>query len=45
VVGEALAAERQGSTNSVAWFTSDEVDMLDRVELVDAARRTAGIIG
>lgn len=45
VVGGALTAEKQGSTNAVDWFTSDQVNMLNRVELVDAARRMVGIIG
>jgi len=45
VVGGALTAEQQGTTDSVAWFSPDEIDALDRVNLVDAARRMAGLIG
>lgn len=44
VVGGALRAEADGSTDDAAWFAPDEVDRLDRVELVDAARRFAGLL-
>jgi len=42
VVGGALAAEVGGSSDEAAWFSPREVDDLDRVELVDTARRFAG---
>jgi 8-oxo-dGTP pyrophosphatase MutT (NUDIX family) len=44
VVGGDLRVEADGSTDDVRWFTPDEVDALDRVELVDVARRWAGLV-
>ncbi|WP_125776137.1 NUDIX hydrolase [Antribacter gilvus] len=44
VVGGELTVERDGSTDDVAWHSPQEVDALDRVELVDAARRMAGLL-
>jgi 8-oxo-dGTP diphosphatase len=44
VVGGELTVEQDGSTDDARWFTSDEVDALDRVELVDVARRWAGLV-
>jgi len=43
VVGGDLRVEAEGSTDDVRWFTPDEVDALDRVELVDVARQWAGL--
>lgn len=45
ITGGELTVETDGSTDDVAWFTASEVDRLDRVSLVDASRRMAGIIG
>jgi ADP-ribose pyrophosphatase YjhB (NUDIX family) len=42
VVGGELTAEADGSTDEAAWFSPREVDDLERVELVDTARRFAG---
>lgn len=42
VVGGALAHEVGGSSDEAAWFSPREVDDLDRVGLVDTARRFAG---
>ncbi|WP_435738317.1 NUDIX hydrolase [Cellulosimicrobium sp. PMB13] len=44
VVGGELAVEQDGSTDDARWFTADEVDALDRVGLVDLARRWAGLV-
>lgn len=44
VVGGALSVEEDGSTDGVRWFAPEEVDALDRVELVDVARRWAGLL-
>ena len=44
VVGGELRVEADGSTDDVRWFTPDEVDALDRVELVEVARRWAGLV-
>lgn len=43
VVGGELRVEEDESTDDVGWFTPDEVDALDRVALVDVARRWAGL--
>ena len=45
VVGGDLRVEQDGSTDGVAWHTPQEVDTLERVELVDLCRRWAGLIG
>ena len=42
VVGGELRDEVDGSTDTAAWFSLDEVAGLDRVELVDTALRMAG---
>lgn len=39
-----LTDEVDGSTDAAVWVPLDEVDALDRVELVDAARRMAGLV-
>jgi len=44
VVGGELTAEVDGSSDDAGWFTPDEVDALDRVELVDISRRFAGLV-
>jgi len=44
VVGGALAHEVDGSTDEAVWVPLDDVDALDRVPLVDAARRAAGLL-
>jgi len=44
VVGGRLQVERDESTDDVGWFTPDEVDALERVGLVDVARRWAGLL-
>lgn len=44
VTGGTLRVEEDGSTDGVAWHTPEEVDALDRVALVDVARRWAGLI-
>ncbi|WP_345215450.1 NUDIX hydrolase [Georgenia halophila] len=44
VVAGQLAVEVNGSTDDVAWFPLTEVDGLDRVELVDIARRWSGLL-
>ncbi|GAA1741108.1 hypothetical protein GCM10009809_40800 [Isoptericola hypogeus] len=44
VVGGSLAVEADGSTDDVAWHALADVDALDRVELVDVARRMAGLL-
>lgn len=43
VVGGTLAGEVDGSTDDAAWVPLAEVDALPRVDLVDAARRFAGL--
>ncbi|MEL7974254.1 NUDIX domain-containing protein [Isoptericola sp. F-RaC21] len=44
VVGGELTVEANGSTDAVAWHRLDDVDALDRVDLVDVARRWAGLL-
>lgn len=44
VVGGTLTHEVDGSTDEAAWFPLDQVDDLPRVELVDSARRYAGLL-
>ncbi|WP_150460495.1 NUDIX hydrolase [Nesterenkonia ebinurensis] len=44
ITGGELTVETDGSTDDVAWFTQSEIDSLDRVSLVDVARRMAGLI-
>lgn len=44
VTGGALRVELGGSTDDVAWFRPADIDQLDRVELVDIARRHAGLL-
>ena len=44
VVGGELRVEEDESTDDVGWFTPDEVDALQRVGLVDLARRWAGLL-
>jgi len=44
IIGGELRAELNGSTDRAAWFPTDEVDALDRVPLVDAGRRLAGLL-
>ncbi|GFZ90461.1 NUDIX hydrolase [Nesterenkonia alkaliphila] len=44
ITGGQLTAEAEGSTDDVAWFTQPEIDSLKRVELIDTARRLAGLI-
>ncbi len=44
VVGGELTVEADGTTDDVAWHRLDDVARLDRVELVDAARRMAGLL-
>lgn len=43
VVGGELTHEVDGSTDEAAWVPLDSVDDLDRVDLVDVARRLAGL--
>jgi 8-oxo-dGTP diphosphatase len=43
VVGGELTVEKDGTTDDVAWHRLDDVARLDRVELVDIARRMAGL--
>lgn len=43
VVGGELRHELAGSTDRAGWFAAAEVDRLDRVPLVDAGRRLAGL--
>lgn len=44
ITGGELAVEAEGSTDDVAWFTPSEIEGLERVSLVDTARRMAGLI-
>lgn len=44
VVGGELTVEVGGSTDGVAWHTQAEIETLERVELIDTARRWAGLI-
>lgn len=44
IVGGALLHEVGGSTDEAAWWPLDQIDGLARVELVDAARRMAGLL-
>jgi len=44
VVGGELTVEADGTTDDVAWHGLDDVDALDRVELVDVVRRWAGLL-
>ena len=44
VVGGELTDEEDGSTDEAAWIRLNEVGSLDRVELVDAGRRFAGLL-
>ena len=44
VISGELRSETGGSTDRAAWHRLSDVDALDRVELVDAARRFAGLI-
>lgn len=44
IVGGELTVERDGSTNGVDWFRTDQVEELDRVSLVDVGRRMAGLL-
>lgn len=45
VTGGELRIEEDGTTDDVAWHTPEEIDVLDRVPLVDLCRRWAGLIG
>ncbi len=42
--GRALAHEVDGSADEAAWIPLADVDALDRVGLVDVARRLAGLL-
>ena len=44
ITGGQLAVEQDGSTDDVGWFSPVEVDALERVGLVNVARRMAGLI-
>lgn len=44
VVGGELTYEVDGSTDEAAWVPLDAVDGLERVPLVDTARRLAGLL-
>ena len=44
VVGGDLRHESSGTTDRAAWFDLSDVDMLDRVDLVDVGRGLAGLI-
>lgn len=44
VVAGTLTNELDGSTDEAAWIPLADVDALDRVELVDAGRRLAGLV-
>ncbi|GAA1180105.1 NUDIX domain-containing protein [Nesterenkonia xinjiangensis] len=44
ITGGSLRVEQGGSTDDVAWFRPEEIDRLDRVSLVDVARRQAGLL-
>lgn len=45
VVGGSLRDEVGGTTDTAAWFALDDVDALEKVSLVDVARRMAGMLG
>ena len=45
VVGGALRDEVGGTTDTAAWVALGDVDALERVSLVDVARRMAGMLG
>lgn len=44
VIGGTLTNEEDGSTDEAAWVPLTEIDELDRVSLVDAGRRMAGLL-
>lgn len=44
IVSGSLRVEQDGSTDDVAWFRPEEIDLLERVTLVDVARRQAGLL-
>jgi 8-oxo-dGTP diphosphatase len=44
IVGGELRNEDGGTTDAAAWFDVDEVDALDRVDLVDVGRVLGGLI-
>lgn len=44
IVGGHLRDEVDGTTDTAAWFSLDEVDDLERVAQVDAGRRLAGLV-
>jgi 8-oxo-dGTP diphosphatase len=44
ITGGKLTVETEGSTDDVAWFTPAEINRLNRVSLVDTARKMAGVI-
>ncbi|RJN33217.1 NUDIX domain-containing protein [Nesterenkonia natronophila] len=44
ITGGELTVETEGSTDDVAWFTPAQINTLNRVSLVDTARRMAGVI-
>lgn len=45
VVGGTLRDEVGGTTDTAAWVALADVDVLERVSLVDVARRMAGMLG
>lgn len=44
LTGGELRTEQDGSTDDVGWFFPEEIDALERVELVDIARGWAGLL-
>ena len=44
ITGGELRVEAEGTTDDVAWFAPAEIETLERVSLVDTARRMAGLI-
>ncbi|ROR72601.1 NUDIX hydrolase [Bogoriella caseilytica] len=44
LAGGALTVEQDGTTDDVGWFFPEEIDALERVELVDIARGWAGLL-
>lgn len=43
IIGGSLRFEKNGSTDMAGWFSTSEIDRLQRVRLVDIALRMAGI--
>lgn len=43
IIGGSLRFEKNGSTDMAGWFSTSEIERLQRVRLVDIALRMAGI--